>query len=44
MSVNASSAGIFVLDSFALLAYLNGETGAKRVAELLNEAQDSLER
>ena len=38
-SVDASSAAVYVLDSFALLAYLNGEAGAERVATLLSAAQ-----
>jgi len=29
----------YVLDSYALLAYLNGETGQKRVEEILTSAQ-----
>lgn len=35
-----TSKPVFVLDSFALLAYLNGEPGQERVVELLTQAQD----
>ena len=38
-SVDAGSAAVFVLDSYALLAYLNDEAGSKRVAALLTDAQ-----
>jgi predicted nucleic acid-binding protein len=34
----------FVLDSFALLAYLNGETGQARVVEVLTQAQEGQAR
>ncbi|RCK74655.1 MAG: hypothetical protein ANABAC_1372 [Anaerolineae bacterium] len=34
----------FVLDSFALLAYLNGESGEARVVKVLNEAQEGQAR
>lgn len=32
---------IYVIDSFALLAYLEGESGAKRVEELLHRAKNN---
>ena len=32
---------IYVLDSFAMLAFLNGETGMERVRNVLQEAADS---
>lgn len=35
---------VFVLDSFALLAYLNAEAGQERVAELLTQAQREVVR
>jgi len=34
-----TSKPVFVLDSFALLAYLNGESGEERIVELLTQAQ-----
>jgi len=34
----SSEKPVYVLDSFALLAYLNGETGMERVREILEEA------
>jgi ribonuclease VapC len=34
-----SDAPVYVLDSFALLAYLNGENGQNRVVELLTQAK-----
>jgi len=34
----------FVLDSFALLAYLNGENGQARVVEILTQSQDGQAR
>ncbi len=34
----------YVLDSFALLAYLNGEEGHQRVAEVLGQAQEEQKR
>ncbi len=34
-----TSSPVFVLDSFALLAYLNGEPGQERIVALLTQAQ-----
>jgi predicted nucleic acid-binding protein len=34
----------YVLDSFALLAYLNGEEGHQRVAQILGQAQEEQTR
>lgn len=34
----------YVLDSFALLAYLNGEEGHQRVAKVLGQAQEEQKR
>lgn len=39
MSLSVSKSG-YVLDSFALLAYLNAEPGEARVVEVLKQAQD----
>jgi ribonuclease VapC len=39
-SASVTSKPVFVLDSFALLAYLNDEPGQERVVELLTQAQE----
>ncbi|PKN90880.1 MAG: VapC toxin family PIN domain ribonuclease [Chloroflexi bacterium HGW-Chloroflexi-6] len=38
-SASVTSKPVFVLDSFALLAYLNGEPGQERIVDLLTQAQ-----
>jgi predicted nucleic acid-binding protein len=35
----SAEGGVFVLDSFAVLAYLGGETGQERVKQVLADAQ-----
>jgi predicted nucleic acid-binding protein len=35
----SAEGGVFVLDSFAVLAYLGGETGQERVQQVLADAQ-----
>ena len=40
MSENASARSRFVLDSFALLAYLGDEAGAGQVEDILNAAEE----
>jgi predicted nucleic acid-binding protein len=39
-----TSKPVFVLDSFALLSYLNGEPGAARMVDLLTQARDGKNR
>ncbi len=39
MSVHRAAREVYVLDSFALLAYLNAESGAARVEALLQQAR-----
>jgi ribonuclease VapC len=39
-----TSKPVFVLDSFALLAYLNGEPGEARMVDLLTRARDGKNR